>query len=268
MPGTSGGSTTTVQKTEPWQEQKPYLIDVFKQAQALNNQPGPYYYPGATVAPFSPETDLALNAQSARGLSGSPITAAGGQHLYNTLAGQYLPGNPYLGGAMDAASQGVVRNYQYAVQPGLDSSFAGAGRYGSGLHLAAQQNAQQVLAEQLANITSGMAYQGYGDERRNMLQAASLAPNLAAQDYLDIGQLASAGAARERQYQNLTDAEIARFNFGQQLPYNKLAQYQNLIQGNYGGTATTTESGASLSGTDVITGLLGGLRLMSTFSGY
>src|SRR5690606_40579026 len=49
------------------------------------------------------------------------------------------------------------------------------------------------------------------------------------------------GAAREQMAQALINDQIARFNYAQQLPYNKLAQYMGLIQGNYGGTEMTTQ---------------------------
>ena len=59
-------------------------------------------------------------------------------------------------------------------------------------------------------------------------------------DYADIAQLAAVGQAREQMQQALVNDQIARFNFTPQLPFNKLAQYAGLIQGNYGGTTTTT----------------------------
>jgi hypothetical protein len=237
-----GGSTTTTQTSEPWSEQIPYLKNIFSEAERLYAAPGPDYFPGATVAPFSPETELALNAQAARAMAGSPLTRAAGEALGDTLSGGYLGANPYLQGAIDSAGRGVVRNYRNAVTPGVDSSFAQAGRYGSGAHLAAHSNAQQNLAQQLADISSGMSYQNYGDERARMQQAAMAAPALAQQDYLDIAQLAAVGRAREGGAQSLIDDQVARYNFAQQLPYNKLAQYAGLIQGNYGGTTTATQS--------------------------
>jgi hypothetical protein len=74
-----------------------------------------------------------------------------------------------------------------------------------------------------------------------MQQAAMAAPTLAQQDYFDIGQLAAVGQAREAMAQDLINDQIARFNFYQQLPQNKLAQYLNFVQGNYGKTTTATQ---------------------------
>lgn len=263
MPGGSSGSTTTVQKAEPWEEQKPYLIEAFQQAQGLYNAPGPSYYPGATVAPPSPESELALGARSARAMAGSPLNAMAAGQLYDTLGGQYLYGNPYFDRAIDAASEGVTRSYRNAVQPGIDSAFSAAGRYGSGLHQSAHADSQQALAERLADMAGTMAYRDYAGERANMMGATAYAPQLAQQDYADIGQLALAGNTRQGMQQDLINADIARFNYQQQLPYNKLAQYMALIEGDHGGTTTTSESRTGFSNLDFLTtglgSLLGGL---------
>lgn len=61
--GSSGGSTTTVQKADPWEGQQPYLVGgihingvpiagTFYEANKLyqNGQLAPEYYPGQTVA--------------------------------------------------------------------------------------------------------------------------------------------------------------------------------------------------------------------------
>src|SRR5688500_20408104 len=61
MGGPSGGSSSGTQKTvaEPWKEQRPFLLDIFRQAENQFHQPGPGYYPGQTVAGQSPATTQA-----------------------------------------------------------------------------------------------------------------------------------------------------------------------------------------------------------------
>lgn len=255
----SGGTQTTVQKTEPWSGQIPYLLGdekkgiagLFPEANRLYQSAGPLYYQGQTVAGFAPEREQALQAQAARARSGSPLTALGAAELGRTLGGEYLNANPYLPAVIDAASRGVSRNYQDAVAPGIDSSFSLAGRYGSGAHLSAHDAAQRNLAAQLGDIAGNLAYQGYGAERANMLNALNAVPGYAQADYADIAQLDAAGRAREAMAQALLNDQVARWNFEQQMPADKLRQYAGLIQGNYGGTQTTTapySSGAGILG--------------------
>ena len=67
----SGGSTT---RTEPWAEQKPYLQQGFTQAAGLYNQGAPAFYPGQTLAGFSPAQQMAQ--QSTMGYATGPRPAA------------------------------------------------------------------------------------------------------------------------------------------------------------------------------------------------
>ena len=79
MAGGSKGTQTTIQQSDPWSKQQPHLETIFAEAQRLYQQPGPHYFPGETIAPFAPETELALGAQAARAMSGSPHAVAAGR---------------------------------------------------------------------------------------------------------------------------------------------------------------------------------------------
>ena len=141
------------------------------------------------------------------------------------------------------------------VQPRVASTFARAGRTGgSPLH-----------AEALGRgVSRGMApylFGEYGRERGIMEGAAARAPGLAREDYYDPAKLGQVGAARESKAEEGLAEEIARFNFGQQEPTNRLAQYMNLIQGNYGGTSTASTTAAQ-SANSALLGAGTGLRLM------
>jgi hypothetical protein len=258
MPSPSD-TQTTVQKSEPWSQQIPYLLGdpkkgiagIFPEANRLYQSPGPLYFPGQTVAGFSPEREAALQAQAERARTGSPLTAAGAAEIGRTLGGGYLNGNPHLQNAIDAASRGATRNYRSAVAPGIDSAFSRAGRYGSGAHVSAHDAAQQNLAAQLGDIAGSLGYQTYAAERANMLNALNAAPAYAQQDYADIARLDAVGRAREAMAQALINDQVARWNFEQQTPADKLRQYAALVQGNFGGTVATTQpysSGAGILG--------------------
>ncbi len=94
-----------------------------------------------------------------------------------------------------------------------------------------------------------------------MLNALNAVPGYAQADYADIAQLADVGRQREAMAQALINDQIARWNFEQQMPADKLAQYAQLIRGDFGGTTTTTapySSGA---------GMLGGMQSGSDLFG-
>jgi len=228
--GGDSGAPTTAQtvttNTAPWSGQQPYLSFGFQQAQDLYNQGGPQYYPGATLAPVSDETTRALALQAQRALQGSPLNAAAQAGALGTARGDYLSaGNPYL--------QNMFSSIANTVTPSITGTFEGTGRYGSGAYA-------NALTSALANTAGNLAYQNYNNERGNMMQADAQAPTLANQDYTDIGQLASVGDARQQLAQQNINAAVDRYNYNQNLPYNTLANYMKMIQGNYGSSSTQT----------------------------
>lgn len=202
-------NTESVQKAEPWGPQQPFLID------AMNQASSQFRNPLSTVARFSPETTLAQNATAARALSGSPLDRAASGQLQQTLQGDFLnAGNPNLGA--------VAQSVRAQVEPNIAAQFSRAGRSFSPAHAG-------TLGAGMTNALAPFAYGSYDAERTKQLQAAGLAPGVAAQDYADIGQLAGVGAQREGQQQSILDE-----------PMKRLREYRDLIMGFTGGGTQTT----------------------------
>ncbi len=255
MSGSSGGGTTqTTQTSEPWPEQQPYLKTGFEQAQSgVLNRPLEYF-PESTVVPFAPETEAAMGAQGNRAMQGSPLLGQAQQYTSDVMGGNYLDpmNNPYFSSTIDSIMS--------SVRPGIDSQFAGAGRQGSGLHA---ESLGTGLARGAAPYLSNL----YQQERGYQENAAGRAPGLAREDYFDIGQLANVGAQREAKAQEGLQDSISRWNFGQSEPTNRLSQYMNLIQGNYGGTSTASQTAQSQ--TNPLGNILGaGLGLAGTVGSF
>jgi len=101
---------------------------------------------------------------------------------------------------------------------------------------------QQTFANRLA-ATAGLAGTSAGDLSRR-LSAAGLAPELAAADYADIQQLMNVGKTAEDYQKTALQADIDRFNFEQNKPYQKLSAYLGAAYGApMGQVSTTTQSG-------------------------
>lgn len=157
----------------------------------------------SSVIPFSPETQQALQQQTQMAQS-SPTAGL----LDATMRGDYLYGGPGFNAAYQAAANKVI--------PQVNSAFSGAGRSGSGL-------AQTSMAQGLGDIFAGQ----YGQERGRQMQALQLAPSVR---YSDVDRLAAVGEQREG-----LQREYAME------PWQRLGQFGSLIQGNYGGTSTTSQ---------------------------
>jgi hypothetical protein len=106
----------------------------------------------------------------------------------------------------------------------VQSQLAQRGRLGSGA-------AADVTARALGDVAADVAYRDFATQRGLGLQAAQMAPAMAAADYADIGILGQVGAQRQAMGQKGIDEAMQRYSFEQMSPYENLARYQNLIAG-------------------------------------
>lgn len=243
--GQSSGSTTTTTKSDPWEGQQPFLKTGFESIKSAYIDPAtgtvtgaklPEYYPGQTIATDSPETQAALQARTGRALYGSPLTTAAQSELTKTLGGGYLNSNPYLDATYNKAAKGVTQNYNEVVNPGIDSAFTKAGRFGSGAYAQARNQSDRTLGTSLGDLATNIYGQNYANERQNMVQGQLYAPDLANQDYYDINQLSSVGDYKTNLTQQQIDADREKYQYNSTKDQQALQQYMDLIQGNYGGT--------------------------------
>lgn len=241
----------TNQSSEPPAYAKPFLERVLSESETLFETPSTFF-PGQTYIDFSAPTLAALDAGEARAMAGTPLTPAttasvlrgldfsnpATDMLMQTARGDYVnEGNPYL----DAALQPAIDRIQ--------GQFSQAGRLGSGANVAAMTNAlapiyaqdyarERALQQQAQTALGGLAQ---GDVRLQQ-QAAALAPTAAAFDYDDIGRLAQFGQAREVKAAEQLADEMARFDFLQNEPVQRLQNFAGLVRGGtIGGKSTTTQ---------------------------
>ena len=229
--GGGGSSGTQVQGIDPML--KPYVQYGLNEAVDLYKSGVPNYYPGQTYISPSQQTQAALQAQQNRALQGNPLLPAAQQQQQAVIGGQYLANNPFFNQALQGAGQAATAQYFDAINQ-AQSGASQAGRYGSGAQENLFNRAGTTLANTLANTAGNLAYQNYGAERGRQEQAAAGAPQLAMADYGDIAQLANVGQTAEDYQQAALQGDIARFDFEQNLPYQKLS---NLLGAVYGAPA-------------------------------
>lgn len=223
----SSTSTTVVSNNSaPWGPQGTQLQHILSEGRRL-------YDEGArTPIPFSPQSEQALSMVENRALAGNPAMQAAQGQLTDTIDGSFLSaGNPHFQAMADRAMQPLVRNFQNAVAPGIDSAFSRAGRLGSGAYANARNTAEETLAQEMGSLSGALAYQNYGNERTAQQRAMAMAPQFAAQDYADAQALSGVGAARESlaERQAMSD-------------YEHLARFLGISGGNYGSASTSTQT--------------------------
>jgi len=241
--GGSGGGGTSKTTNELDPTVRPFVEYGLQEAKGLYQTDTPSYYPGQTYVGPSAQTQAALQSGQNRALAGNPLLPAAQQQQQNVISGQYLQNNPYFNQALAGAAQGATQNYNDAIAA-AQSSLSKAGRYGSNVGADIQNRAASTLANTLANKYGELAYTNYAAERGMQNQAAMNAPALAQADYADISQLANIGKTAEDYQKTALQADIDRFNFEQNKPYQKLSSYLGAAYGApMGQVSTTTQSG-------------------------
>lgn len=217
-------TATQTQVTDPWEEQIPYLKEGFAAAEDLWKQPGPSYFPASTVAGFSPDQITAQNLIRQRALAGNPLLGQAQSYVSNILQGG-AEANPW--------DDAVFNNIRSKVMPALNSSAMMSGRFGS---MAADDTMARAMTEAYAPYAS----QNWQFGKNLMMDASKWAPDLAFKDYQDYGALDVIGGAQQSLAQKELQDAMSRWDYNQQLPYNKLSDFLGLIGGNFGGTSTTS----------------------------
>jgi hypothetical protein len=239
--GGGGGQSQTNNQLDPTVQ--PFVKYGLEEAQNLYQTTSPEYYAGQTYVSPSIQTQTALQQAQNRALGGNPLLPAAQQQQQDVISGQYLQNNPYFNQALAGAAQGATQNYNDAIMA-AQSSLSKAGRYGSNVGGDIQNRAATTLANTLANKYGELAYQNYGAERGRQDVAAMGAPALAQADYGDIQQLMNVGKTAEDYQKTALQADIDRFNFEQNKPYQKLSAYLGAAYGApTGSVSTTTQSG-------------------------
>lgn len=224
----SNTTTTSIQQLPPWlNNANEYGAS---QAQNLYNQGGATYYPGNTVAPFSPMQEQYFSGVENLATGGSPVENASTNQTTQTLNGAYLnpSSNPYLQDTFNSAAN--------AVQQRLGSEYASQGRNPS-MSLGAQADQMNQLATQI--------YGGnYANERANQMEALHYAPLTDQMGLTGLNMLGSAGGQIQGQAAQMQAANQDLYNYYANLPQTNLANYMNTVNSlSHGGSSSATGPG-------------------------
>jgi len=266
----SGGTTVQTATSEPWAEQKPYLMKGMAGAEELLKGGLPQYYQGQTLAGFDPAQTAAQ--QATLGYAMGPRTAGmqmGAEGALQRSLGGYTGFNPnqqanLLAGNVDlgprspfastanALQQQVMGQLKGNILPGLRQQTMtyqpGGGSRGNLVQNKAIANAvQQGLTKPMADMYAG-AYQTAQGMRLPAAQQMIGQQQFGQQQYPTImgaplrmyDAMGRVGAQRRGMSQSIIDRDMGRYNYETMAPYNALNQYMNTIAGNYGGTTTQT----------------------------
>jgi hypothetical protein len=267
-------STTSTSSIDP--ALLPYLTQGLQRAENLFlTGQQPTFFPGQTYVNPSAATTDALAQQEALARQTNPVLQQGQQAFQaalgqqaQTASGAFLNANPYQAQMMQAATRPLEQQFSQAVLPGISSLYSKSGRLGSGSMERALGTATEGFGRAIGDITSNIAGTQYQAERGLQQQAqlaqaalAQAAPSIYAQQFLPSQTLAQIGAQQEAIAAQPLQEQMARFSFGQQLPYQQLQGYLSSVYGSpmggYG-TQTTQTPMTTNRTTGALAGALGG----------
>jgi hypothetical protein len=254
----------------------PYLTQGLQRAQSLFlTGQQPEFFPGQTYVSPSAATTESIAQQEALARQQSPVLQQAQQayqaslgQVGQTAAGGFLNANPYQQAMMEAATRPLTQQFSQAVLPGISSLYSRSGRLGSGSMERALGTATEAYGRSLGDITANIAGSQYQQERGLQQQAqlaqaqlAGAAPSFYGQQFLPSQTLAQVGAQQEAIAAQPLQEQLARYQFGQQLPYQQLQGYLSSVYGtplgSYG-TQTTNAPTYQNRGAGVLGGAIAG----------
>jgi hypothetical protein len=272
-------STTQTSSIDP--ALLPFLTQGLERAQSLFlTGQQPEFFPGQTFVSPSAATTESIAQQEAIARQQSPVLQQAQEAFQSSLGGigqtaqgGFLNANPFQAQMMQAATRPLEQAFSQQVLPGISSLFSKSGRLGSGAMERALGTASEGFGRALGDITSNIAGSQFQQERGLMQQAqlgqaalAQAAPSIYGQQFLPAQALGQVGLQQEAIAGMPLQEEMARFQFGQQLPYQQLQGYLSSVYGSPMGAYGTQTTQQPLF-QNRTTGALGG-ALAGGLGGY
>jgi hypothetical protein len=256
MGSKSSGDIESTQEAVPWSGAQPYLLDINRQAQGINNAGGAQYYPGQTYPGRDPLQDQAQNLSLNYATNSMPDQIYDAQRAQSfALNSPDAANNPYVQNMMRSNAFNLNRNLQENLLPAIDSGAVNAGAYGGSRQGIAQGLAMRGTQDALANANASTMMDAYSKGLGAQGMALGNAGNMMNMGLSPMNIMNQVGQYNQGIDQTALDADMARWNYNQQLPMETLNFYNNIIQGNNAWGSQSTQDGG---GSSPLSGAIGG----------
>lgn len=251
--------TSSVQQVVPWEGVQPYLKNMFSTAANQFSQGGPQYYPGQTYPSRDPLQDQAqqLNLNYAtNSMPGQIYDAQRAQSF--ALNSPDAANNPYVQNMMQSNAFNLNRNLQENLLPSVRGGALAAGGVGGSRQGIAEGLAMRGTQDALANANAQTMMGAYGQGLDAQGRALAMAPQSMNLGMMPMNVMSQVGAYNQGIDQTALGADMERWNYNQNLPWNTLNNYNSLLSSTpWGSSSTSTASGGG-GGSSPIAGALGG----------
>lgn len=268
--GKSGGTTKTTSSTGLPAFQQPYVTQMLQQAQGLYQQPGPSLYPQQWTSPLTADEVAAAGGARSTAVPAQLGVAQQAQDTfnYNLNEGRNPLSNPFLADTVSAAVNPIFDNLMRRTLPQLRQGHMLAGNFGGskesiGAGLATSDATRQAF-DASTSIYNNAWNQGQALAGQTLAQAP-MVQGLWTNPY----EVLSGIGGQERAYnQALLDEQKTKYEYEQNLPFTKLAEYSNLIRQPFGAEGTSAvESPTASTASQIAGGVLTVPMLISALRG-
>jgi len=234
-------------------------------------QPPAGYFPGSTVAGFTPAQTNAWDMM--RG--GAAQTAGAANDVWgsyaNNLSGMNPGQNPWLDQAVGAMRQNSQQQYDRQVQPGINAGAVSAGGFGGSRHGVNQAIMSNDLNQNMMNTEADMRLRGYGQDLQHMRGMYGMAPGM-------MGAMGTAwgmpgatealiGAQQQGMNQGRLTDEVNRWNYSRDIGRDRIMDYGAMLGQIQGGPQSGQLPMQSNPWTSALGGAMMGNSLANSFSG-
>lgn len=228
MGGSSGGSTQTIQKADPWSGAQPYLREILARAQDLYQNYTPEMYPGQMYADPNMQQYMGLESMGNWATAGfDPLMSAGAGGAEWLLSGGAMDpaSNPWLQENVRYAAQPVVDQLLGQVMPSIRSDALLSGQYGGSRQGLAESGAIAGAADTIGNISAGMYSDAYNSGLNAMQRTQAMLPQLFQTGLMQGQTMGQIGSQLQAWDQQGIDEAISRWDFTENQPYDLLQQF-------------------------------------------
>ena len=229
-----GGSQTTT--SEPWSGVQPYLQDVYSEASGMYKTYNPQFYSGQTQAYFSPDQLASQAGVRDFALQGAPNIMNPAMSAYQYGTGSQVldvANNPYVQGM----ARGAVSDVMAGLAPEMANIRSGAiqsGGYGGSRQGIAEGTALAGAADAATRAAADIYGQAYGQGLQAQQNTLGMTGDIMSAGFQPYTALAASGLDQQQREQALINDAMAKFQFEQALPYERLSQYTSALGGTSG----------------------------------
>lgn len=272
--GSRTGTTTTVEKADPWVGVQPYLKDVYARAQRAADSTPTTPWSGDFVAAPDWRQQAAVGFTTGMAFRplglGSEVTDLG----VRTARGEFL-NSPYLGPAIEAQVRPLLDQARQTIVPGIGQQAAAAGAFGDTTHQTMLNRAALDTQRAIGDIAARMMETRFGEERKLQTLAPGIIQQGLGMELMPAALLSEAGGTSRQFAQDALTNQLAQFRESLEAPWRDVMPYADVLSGlgSLGSARTGTTTGpiqgqSALSGgiQGAMAGGLGGYALGSALA--